>query len=842
MRTLPGGTRAAVRLLIAQALAFGVMAALLGIVANALFLAEYGARWLPVTYLFIAVVGVVMSGAIARSARSGELIKIATIVLGAAAIVFFAAWAVVASTGGAWVSAPLLVLFPVVLQLGFVFIGAQAGRVLDIGGIKKNFPRIMAGFPVGAVVGGVLGAQIVTWFDRTEILLLATAAAQVLFVGLVWTAGRRYPTELGPARPEPQSHDVAPRPPLRALLGSRFVLLIIAYQILSAVASQLADFLVFDRAAARYEDAASLAEFVARYTAVMNVVSIVFLAALAGTLLRRFGLKLGIAANPAVLAVFAGGMVVTTAVAGAGSLSLLAVVAGARIADIALTDGTTRTSINATYQVLPGTERLAVQTSVEGVGVPVAIGVAGVIIIALGVLPFAVGALVVATTIVCAVWTWIGVLLYREYGGALVGALRRSPLLGDVAVDGTTAEEAAATRLLESDDEREVRLGLELLSEMSSLTLDVELRRLVDDERPELRLMALARLAESGDDDARSRLRSDGSSGSASEDAAVRARAAQALGVLDAADRAGAAHLLSDPDAGVRRAALDAVRAGDAHAVDAVLEALGASSTRAAAATAVERLGDAAAPAVARVLAAAAPPALLAVRVVRAVGLAGPGPVRDVLCAHVGHPDRELGLALLESLGMPGPAPEPLAVDLDAVLLEDARHAARITGAIAACTSGSADPSVLARALADELLLVRRRVAAGRLARHGRDRLGPVLLGLGDAEHRRGLALEALEVTFDRAEAALAMPVLDAGLTPAERLAVLPVPPGGVPADVAGWLTDIVSDGGDHWRSPWLQACALHASLTSGFVSEVDIESLRMLGDPIVDELLAASR
>ena len=33
----------------------------------------------------------------------------------------------------------------------------------------------MTGFPVGAVVGGVLAGQLVSWFGRTEELLLATA-------------------------------------------------------------------------------------------------------------------------------------------------------------------------------------------------------------------------------------------------------------------------------------------------------------------------------------------------------------------------------------------------------------------------------------------------------------------------------------------------------------------------------------------------------------------------------------------------------------------------------------------------------------------------------------------
>jgi hypothetical protein len=49
--------RGVIHLLTAQALAFGVTLALLVVPANALFLNAYGSKWLPATYIAIAVVG-----------------------------------------------------------------------------------------------------------------------------------------------------------------------------------------------------------------------------------------------------------------------------------------------------------------------------------------------------------------------------------------------------------------------------------------------------------------------------------------------------------------------------------------------------------------------------------------------------------------------------------------------------------------------------------------------------------------------------------------------------------------------------------------------------------------
>ena len=828
------------------------MAALLGIVANAMFLDAYGSAWLPATYIAIGAAGIVVSGAVARTAQHFDLLGIALVVLGGAAAAIGASW-VVATGGAAWVSVPLLILFPILIQLGFVFIGGQAGRLLDIAGIKASFPRIMTGFPVGAVLGGVLGGQLVTWLGRTEDLLLATALAQAAFATLVWATGRRYASHLGPPGPGPApdgqpdpDDDRTPRFSLRSSLTSRFVALIFGYQVLSALGSQLADFLVFDRATAQYPDPADLARFLAGYTAVMNAVSIAFLFALAGPLLRRFGLRLGIAANPLVLTVLAVAMLAVDAVSGGTSFALLVTVSAARIADIALTDGTTRTSINATYQVLPERARLSVQTAVEGMGVPVAIGLSGVVILVLNALPIALTATIGLTAIVCAVWTWTGILLYREYGPALVQALQRRPLLVPTAdLDSTPEDEAVARQLLSSRDGRSMRLGLDLLTAMSSPAVAVELGGLVGDPRPDIRMSALAGLAASGDERARRQLADEVRAGAGSTDGAIRLRAAGALEVLDPVDRSASAALLEDEDVTVRSAALDSVQAGDLYALAATLTALEDARSAGAAAGAIGRLGDAVVPLMAELLdGAGAPAPLLVMRLVRAATTRSAG--RDqVLRRHIGHRDRELGLAVMERLVAAEPAPEESAIVLDGILLEDVRHARRILAALAAIDASGDDlretDGPLRRALCDELDLVCQRARTGRLARHGSALLGPAMVELGADGSSGALALEALSVLLSPAESRQVLPLLHPDLPVSERLDQLPALESDSPTDLVGWLRNLVGDADGHWRSNWLRACAVHAAKTRGVLDRVDEDAARALGDPIVDEVLRSA-
>jgi TLC ATP/ADP transporter len=846
--TGPGRGGSVVPWLVAQSFVFGLVAALLGIVANAIFLDAYGATWLPATYIAIGVAGVVVSGAVARSARSAELIRIALAVLGSAAIILLASWLIAATADAPWVSIPLLVLFPILIQLGFVFIGGQAGRLLDIAGIKASFPRIMAGFPIGAIVGGLIGGGLVGLLDKVEVLLLATAIAQAAFAALVWATGRQFaqqlaPTPAGPATtgalpPEP---DEETRPSLGALLARRFVALILGYQVLSALGSQLADYLVFDRAAAQYPDPADLAGFLSGYTSVMNVVSIAFLALLAGPLLRRFGLRLGITANPLILTVFALAMIAALVTEGAASLSLLLVVSAARIADIALTDGTTRTSINATYQVLPERDRLAVQAAVEGIGVPVAIGISGVLILVLNALPSALAATIIVTTITCVIWSGAALLLVRAYGPALVDALRRRRWLDvDAALEATDEDERLAHGLLASPDPRAMRLGVELLGGLDRASASADVRVLADDPRPEVRMTALSGLVAAGDKDARRRLRAEVQAMFDSADAADRLQAARALEWLDDTDREAAAALLHDPDVAVRVAALDAVQHGDRFAVQAILAALREPAMIGAAIGAAERLGDALLPRLeARFHDRRGPTEPDLLRLVHA--MTARSRERDqILAHHLGHRDREVGLAIMERLADIAPISPDHGGALDKTLAADVSHAARIIAArtaIEAEPDGDAARDLLCGALADDWDLIRRRLLANRLARSGTDRLAPVLVSL-DLEGQAGaLAVEALTVELGVDEAARVLAVIDPGLTDAERLDRLGSQVA-MPTDGDGWFRDLVEDPDDAWRSPWLRACAIHSAAARGVLATMDTAAARRVGDPIIDEEL----
>ena len=791
-----GPPRGVVGLLTAQALAFGVTLALLLIPSNALFLDAYGSDWLPATYIAIAVFGSGASAFIARAARRTRLVRVAGASLGALALLFAASWLILVADG-VWASAVLLVLVPIALQLGFVFIGGQAGRLLDVRQMKEWFPRVVSGFAVGFLLGGLLGIPLLALVGSTEHLLLATTAGQLAFLGLLLATERRFPEVR--AVPVEDAPAVA-RPPLRTLFVSGLVLLLLLYQVLSAMGSQVVDFLLFDRAAAQYSGD-DLTRFLSAYTAALNLADILFLALLAGPLMRRFGLRLGLILNPAVVTALLAVMAFVAAAPGTATFGLFVLAGVLRIADIAATDGTTRTSITASYQIVAVEERLAVQAVVEGIGVPVAIGVTGVLLLALNLLGLGIGAVIAFGLVLGLTWTVIAVGAYRSYTRALADEVRRrsfGPGLFDVA-----REDIAVRALLQSDDARDVRLGLDLLAGAVSPASAVELRQVAQHADPEVRVRALTQLAASGDTRASAEVAALVDELARSAESADRRAAAFALGSRDLvnADARVLVALLDDPDPLVRAAALDAVGpddAGEPEVVRRVVAAVGEPRTTGGASAALRRLGASAVPALRAAIARDGAPRRGPL--VRAAASAAQEHGVAVIAPALADPDRAVVLTALDALDAVGGSDVVPAEILDQIFRDAAAHAAR---GVAARASVAGEDGPLRRALDDEIDLARRLVIAVLALRHG-DRVRAAVRVFDHADgQRRALGLEALDVILSREEAAIALPLVRRDLAVGGQAAT---------RRPEEWIADMTADPDRCWRSPWVAACARHTA------------------------------
>ena len=815
----------------AQTLLLGLLSGLLVIAANTVFIAEFGARQLPWTYIASAVGAMVGTPLLNRAVRRATLAGIGVAVWGGYAVSALAGWAALEWTEARWVSGPLLVLFPMGVIVGFFLVGGQAGRVFDLREMKERFPRIVLGFPAGLIVSGVMADLLIGVLGGVHRLLLFVSVTAVGQLGLMLGARRRYPAELGASA---GGSGPPQRLPLRTLMQNRFVVLLISYQMLSQLGTQLVEYLVFERAGARYSGTEELGRFVARLMSVVNVVDLVFLLVVAGYLMRRFGMKVGLALNPAVVIVFMVGAVAGGFGPGVGSMLVFVLIIGARVFDIAVNDGATRTALNTAYQAVPASDRLAVQAATEVLGVPLALGITGVLLLVLqqglGVGPLGISILTVAVGFA---WLGAGALVFRGYRTNLRRGLE-TRVLDPTSIDlDDPSTLGVIDRMLEGDDERLVWLALTALGDRPEV-ID-RLEDLVLSGRGIVAEAAFEELKER--DDVRAvevaaRIRGSGS------------LRLHALGYLAGRrpDLAGDAvttitTALDDPDPTMRAASRRAaVMSGDAGLVARVVDDTTVARDMVTAVSALsERSARLFQPVRDALEASVAdehgPAALRAVRLLRCVRGEEDG-LTDVLTGHLAHRNRDVALAVRLALARVGAVGEP--EGLDALLLEDAAMAGRAFAAIGALPD---DPrlAALRRSLHDESARARDRLLAslaltpdGGLIRHAARRLG------SRDDRAVAHAVEAVEIHLPPARARLVMPVLENRLTDAERVAhlrrLVPIPA----YDLGGVLTDMADDPEDRWRSPWLAACAIHAAVVLGMAPP---RGERWATSPDVDEI-----
>ncbi len=428
-----------------QTFLMGMLAGFIVIPASGLFLARYGSENLPWIYGAIAMVALAGTSALARAVRYHHIATIAVpVLLGMAAIIFFA-WVELATAGHPWVSAPLLVLFPISYQTGFVLIGCQAGLVFDVGEMKAHFSHVVAGFPLGFIVSGVVGSVVIGSSGRAEFLLLFSSASTLGMLAVIRITKRRFNALLShqPSLPDTTQPGIASS--VKALLRMPLVAGLLMYQLLSQVGTQLVDFLVYDRAAFRYADGDRLSHFVSDFTSVLNAVDLIFLVVVAGFLLRRFGMRVGVVLNPIVVSLFVIAALLSGALTSTASLTTLMLICAARVSDISLTDGATRGSLNTAFQAVGTNDRMAAQAVIEGAGMPLAIGLTGITILVLQrVAHLGFTGMALFTAGVCVGWIFTGQLVFRRYRGALRSSLSDRLLNpGDLSERGHSATPSA---------------------------------------------------------------------------------------------------------------------------------------------------------------------------------------------------------------------------------------------------------------------------------------------------------------------------------------------------------------------------------------------------------------
>jgi HEAT repeat protein len=506
----------------------------------ALFVQRFGARAMPLAILFMPVVGGALAFLNLRTGRRVGLVRLLVINVGAMIAVSLVIRVALAGEGHSWFRFGLPMWDAAVNNLNNLVVWSAATRLFDVRQAKRLGPVVSAGRSTALIAGGLL-VPVMVAVVGTRNLFVVQAAAFALAGGVLLRLVRSRGPVLsaavaGAERPQPEAERSA-RPYLLTVFATAF---------LSMVAYVLVRNIFLDRGAAQYPLASRYAAEIGLLNAAQGVLTLIGGLFLSGRLLRRFGLRGGLAALPlALVVVYVPFVALHLAVSGEFAIAAIGFVVGG-----ALMYSVRTPSIQLLLQPLDGAQRTRAVSTVEGIVEPLALGSAAVILLAVtrlvhwGAVGMA-GAVVVVAVGLAAT----GIAGFGRYRDALRAVVGRRWLRGGALdlTDGSTRD--VLIEQARSGDLADVMGAVALLEEGGN---DVGrlLVELVGHPDPEVRVFALDRSSTRSDPVPPHLLSAVLSSDPSSDVRAAAARLAGRAGCLDIARPA-----LDGPDPACRRAA-----------------------------------------------------------------------------------------------------------------------------------------------------------------------------------------------------------------------------------------------------------------------------------------------
>ena len=446
---------------------------------DALLITRLPSRSLGIVYVAVAVCVLPAAALASRlSARLGVRWALGGALLTAAAAltVLFLIHLTPAAVVGLYVASGLIgaVVVPQFWSLvGAFFTVAQARRLLG---------SIAAAGVLGASLGSAAAAGLLM-FMRVKGLLLVTAGLLVAVTIVLFLSPRiesRSPPVPDRAAPMLQSSDTLRQEPF---------LRRIALMVVVSTAAALAIDYFFKWTVAREVEPHHVAQFVARYYAVLNGLSLVTQIFVTGALVRRVGVTTAAIVTPLLLAVGAVGALVF-----GGALTAVLVL---RAADGALLNSVHRVTTELVYLPVAPAARTRAKPFIDGALARATQAVCGAALLALAAW-LSPRAMAAAAALLTLAWVAVAVTTRRPYLDLLRRAISTlGPELGADPIDVESA--ASLVQLLAHDDPSIVLGAMNALARRGRERLIPALVLLHEDERVVVRALALFAASERED-------------------------------------------------------------------------------------------------------------------------------------------------------------------------------------------------------------------------------------------------------------------------------------------------------------------------------------------------------
>lgn len=459
--------------------------------AFGMFLAEYGPQSLPYSYIVIAVFASLAAFLYIKLGEHVSFYRAMMLNLISLGACTFLAWVGLKSSFSHSVAFILPLLFQIVINLGNLVVWPLAGRLFNFQQAKRLFPLLGVGLWLANTLGGLLVVPLVAWIGAQNLLLLAMASIGMALLVLRVIAN----TYLNQAAPAAQKrHTATKKKTTGGLPKNRYVILIFSYIILWWVAFFFLDNIFSDRAVAQFPNVNQLTAFMGQLLSATGIVALIASISLNGRIIRRFGLRSGLVGMPMLVTFTLGSLAISGSLGGTLAI-VFALGALAKLINVAFGFSLSQSANAIVYQSLPDTVRIRVQATAEGIVQPIAIGLAGISLLALTAgLKFDYLGLSYVFLGLAVVWLIVIFLLSGGYVGALTQAITKRRL-GE---SPTVLADPACLALLENrlqDPHPGVALyALARLDDLDSKSVARALPDLIQHPAPEVRREAFSRV------------------------------------------------------------------------------------------------------------------------------------------------------------------------------------------------------------------------------------------------------------------------------------------------------------------------------------------------------------
>ena len=350
--------------------------------AFGVFLAEYGPQSLPYSYIFVAIFASLTAVLYIKLSERVSFPRMLILNLAFLTTFSLLMWWGLNTSLSFYVAFTLPLLYEIVTNLGYLALWQLAGRLFDFQQTKRLFPLLIAGIWFADILGGLLVQPLVGWMAPIHLILPAIAffGLSMLNLRAILLNYLKKEGALPPSRHTAGAASTRKRP--ASFLQNRYVLLILAFVLIWWVAFYFLDNIFADRVAAQFPDANQLTAFMGRLLSITGIVAFLSSTILTSRIISRFGIRAGLLGEAASVAVILGLLAIIGSLN--GPVAVVFVLASlAKLVNTALGFSLSQTAYTLLYQALPDSIRTRAQAIADGIGQPIASGIAGISLLAL---------------------------------------------------------------------------------------------------------------------------------------------------------------------------------------------------------------------------------------------------------------------------------------------------------------------------------------------------------------------------------------------------------------------------------------------------------------------------